>query len=159
MFDVGERGPMSYTTLLETFAKLAARAIKSTRLVALAMAAAFTLVAMQPAQAQSADTWKSVAIIGGSTAAGAYVGHKVGGRTGALVGAGVGASAGYQIDRRRRANQYYNQDAYGGGYYGSDAGYYGNGGYDGGPYDDGTYPSAYQSNNYYGTSKRLSSRR
>src|SRR5205823_6032366 len=73
VFDVGERGPMSYTTLLETFAKLAARAIKSSRLVALAMAAAFTLVAMQPAQAQSADTWKSVAIIGGSTAAGAYI--------------------------------------------------------------------------------------
>ena len=150
---------MTYTSISEKVTQHVMRAIRSSRLVALALVATFASMALQPAQAQSSDTWKSIAIIGGSTAAGAYVGHKVGGRTGALVGAGVGASAGYQIDRRRRANQYYNQDAYGGGYYGNDAGYYGNGGYDGGPYDDGMYPSAYQSNNYYGTSKRFSSRR
>src|SRR5579872_2507709 len=108
---------MTYTRVSETFAKLARRAIKSSRLVALAMVAAFTSIAMQPAHAQSSDTWKSVAIIGGSTAAGAYIGHKVGGSTGALVGAGVGASVGYEIDSRRRSNQYYNQSSYGDGQY------------------------------------------
>lgn len=151
---------MTYTKVSETLAKLAARAIKSSRLVALAMVATFTSLAMQPAQAQSADTWKSVAIIGGSTAAGAYIGHKVGGSTGALVGAGLGASAGYEIDRRRPANEYYNQSsAYGDGYYGDNGGYYGNGGYNG-PYDGGgyPYPSGYQSNNYR-NSNRFSSRR
>ena len=124
---------------------------KSGRLLVLTLIAAFTAMAMQPAQAQTAsDTWKSVAIIGGSTAAGAYIGHKVAGRTGAVIGAGVGASAGYAIDRRRRANEYYNQNAYygdGGGYYPSNGGYYGNGGYSdpnaGYPYP---YPSGYQSN-------------
>ena len=152
---------MTNTRLTEILANLAKQAIKSSRFIVLATVVAFTLVALQPAHAQSSDTWKSVAIIGGSTAAGAYIGHKVAGSTGALVGAGVGASAGYAIDRRRRANEYNNQYAYGdgayygdnggyygnanannGGYYGNgnDGGYYGNGGYNGGPYDGGAYP-------------------
>jgi hypothetical protein len=87
--------------------------------MALLLVAAFTSV--MPAHAQSADTWKSIAIIGGSTAAGAYIGHKVAGRSGAYVGAAVGASAGYAIDRRRRQNQNYD------GYYGDNGGSYGNG--------------------------------
>jgi len=149
---------MTYTRLTEILARLAIRAIKSNRFIALAMVAAFTLAALQPARAQSSDTWKSVAIIGGSTVAGAYIGHKVAGSTGAMVGAGLGASVGYSIDRRRRANEYNNQYAYGdggyngsdGGYYGNDGGYYGNGNdggyygngaYNGGPYDGGAYPS------------------
>jgi hypothetical protein len=158
---------MTYTNVLEKLTQFAARAMKTSRLVVLAMIATFTSVAMQPAQAQNADTWKSVAIIGGSTAAGAYIGHKVAGRTGALVGAGVGASAGYAIDRRRRANEYYNQSAYDpAGYYGyndpysgNNGGYYGNGGNYGGPYDGGgyPYPSGYQSSNY--SSNRYSGRR
>jgi hypothetical protein len=153
---------MSYTRVSERLTKIATQAIKSSRLIALAIVATFTSVAMQPAQAQSADTWKSVAIIGGSTVAGAYIGHKVGGSTGAVVGAGLGATAGYEIDQRRRANEYYNQSAYGdGGYYPSNGGYYGNdgnGGYNG-PYDGGgyPYPSGYQSNSY--NSSRYSSRR
>ena len=157
---------MTYTRVSKSLTNLANRTIKSGRLIALAMVATFTSIAMQPAQAQSADTWKSVAIIGGSTAAGAYIGHKVAGRTGAVVGAGVGASAGYAIDRRRRANEYYNQSAYGdGGYYPSDSGYYGNGGYGNGGYNGGSpdggaypYPAGYQSNNY-ANSSRYSSRR
>jgi hypothetical protein len=150
----------------EALVRLANRTLKSSRFIVLAMVAAFTSVALQPAQAQSSDTWKSVAIIGGSTVAGAYIGHKVAGSTGALVGAGVGASTGYAIDRRRRANEYNNQYAYGdggyygdnggyygnnggyygngngndGGYNGNNGGYYGNGGYSGGPYDSGAYP-------------------
>jgi hypothetical protein len=160
---------MTYTSIAKTLTNLAAKAIKSSRLIALAIVASFTLAAMQPAQAQSADTWKSIAIIGGSTAAGAYIGHKVGGSTGAWVGAAAGASTGYAIDRRRRANESYNQDAYNnggyypndGGYYGDNSGYYGNGGYNGGPYDNGAYPypSGYQNNNYYRNSSRLSNRR
>jgi hypothetical protein len=162
---------MTYINVLEKLTQLGSRAMKTSRLVALAMLATFTSVAMQPAQAQNADTWKSVAIIGGSAAAGAYIGHKVAGRTGALVGAGVGASAGYAVDRRRRANEYYNQSAYdptgyydpyygnNGGYYGNGGGYYGNGGNYGGPYDGGgyPYPSGYQSSNY--SSNRYSGRR
>ncbi len=144
---------MTHIRVSELLAKLAARVIKSSRLVALALVAAFMSVAMQPAQAQSSDTWKSIAIIGGSTAAGAYIGHKMAGRTGAVVGAGVGASVGYSIDRRRRANEY---NQYGdNGYYGNDP-YYGNSGYYGGPdngpysgpYDPYGYPSGYQSNSY-----------
>jgi hypothetical protein len=152
---------MTYTRVSEKLRNLGSWAIKSSRLVALAMVATFTSVAMQPAQAQSADTWKSVAIIGGSTAAGAYIGHKMGGSTGALVGAGVGATAGYAIDRRRRANEYYNQSAYGdGGYYPNNGGYYGNDGYNG-PYDGSgyPYPAGYQSSNYSSTGRRCSSRR
>jgi hypothetical protein len=148
---------MTYTRLSERLRKLSARAIKSSRCVALAMLATFTLLALRPAQAQSADTWKSVAIIGGSTAAGAYVGHKVAGSTGALMGAGVGASVGYGIDSRRRANAYNNQYAYGdGGNYRTNGAYYGNGEYNRGPYAS-TYPdpSGYQSNNYYRSSNRF----
>jgi hypothetical protein len=134
---------------------------KSTRMLALAIIAAFMSLAMQPAQAQTSDTWKSVAIIGGSTAAGAYIGHKVAGPTGAVIGAGLGATAGYEIDQRRRANEYYNQASYGdggnygsndGGYYGNNNPYYGNGngGYNGDPYGGAyPYPSGYQSSNYY----------
>src|SRR5690348_9752106 len=143
---------MTYTRVSEVLTNVGARVIKSSRLVALALVAAFTSVAMQPAQAQSSDTWKSVAIIGGSTAAGAYIGHKMAGRTGAVVGAGVGASVGYSIDRRRRANEY---NQYGdNGYYGNDP-YHGNSGYYGGPYDGPSgpyngpydpYPSGFQNN-------------
>ena len=149
---------MTYTRVSEVLTNLGARVIKSGRLVALALVAAFTSVAMQPAQAQRSDTWKSIAIIGGSTAAGAYIGHKVAGRTGAVVGAGVGASVGYSIDRRRRANEY---NQYGdNGYYGNDP-YYGNGGYYGGPYngpsngpyDPYGYPSGFQGNNHSATSR------
>ena len=60
--------------------------------VAVVLVAAMTVLGTRPAQAQNVDTWKSVAIIGGATAAGAYIGHKVGGRTGALVGAGIGGA-------------------------------------------------------------------
>lgn len=169
-------------SITERLARLASKAAKSTKFWALAVVTAFTLVAMQPAQAQSSDTWKSVAIIGGSTAAGAIIGHKMGGRTGALVGAAVGGSAGYAIDKRRRQNQY-DRYAYGdngyygnydpyagndggyygdnGGYYGSNGGYYGNGGYNGGPYDQGgyAYPAGYQSNNYPAQNNRSWRRR
>jgi hypothetical protein len=115
--------------------------------IAVALIAAIALLGTQPAQAQTADTWKSVAIIGGTTAAGAYIGHKLGGSRGALVGAGIGGAAGYAIDRRRRTNRY-NQYGYNdGGYYGSPDGYYENSGYYGnsgnyGPYDEGGYPYA-----------------
>lgn len=151
---------MTYTRVSENLLNLVSRAAKSVRLTIIAILAVVTCVSMQPAQAQSTDTWKSVAIIGGSTAAGAYIGHKMAGRTGAVVGAGVGASVGYAIDRRRRANQYYDQ--YGdNGYYGNNSPYYGNDGSYGGPYygNDGSYggpysgpydpyPSGYQSNGY-----------
>jgi hypothetical protein len=115
--------------------------------IAVALIAAIALLGTQPAQAQTADTWKSVAIIGGTTAAGAYIGHKLGGSRGALVGAGIGGAAGYAIDRRRRTNRY-NQYGYNdGGYYGSPDGYYEDSGYYGnsgnyGPYDEGGYPYA-----------------
>ena len=131
----------------------------TTRLVALTMVVTFTVLAMPPAQAQSSDTWKSVAIIGGSTAAGAYIGHKIAGPTGTWIGAGVGATAGYAIDRRRRANEYRDQSGYydpnagnydpNGGYYGND-GYSRNGGYNGGPNDGAYYRGApqYRGSNY-----------
>src|SRR5689334_3647082 len=116
---------MTHTSISERLAELAIRAVKSSRFVALAIVAAVTLTAMQPAHAQSSDTWKSVAIIGGSTAAGAIIGHKIGGRTGAFVGAAVGGSAGYAIDKRRRQNQY-DRYAYGdNGSYGNYDPYYG----------------------------------
>lgn len=135
-------------------------------LIALALLVACTSVAIQPAQAQSSDTWKSVAIIGGSTAAGAYIGHKVAGSTGAWIGAGIGATAGYAIDRKRRQNQVYDQ-----GYYDPNAGYYPDptGGYypgsvyGGGPYDPNGYPGYYasgpQANNYAGAGNRRYSHR
>lgn len=151
------------------FALVRVVAPRATRhsLFAVAMFASFMLVAMQPAQAQSADTWKSVAIIGGSTAAGAYVGHKVAGPIGTVVGAGVGATAGYAIDRHRRQNEYYNgQYAYGnggyypnaGGYDGNNRGRYGDGGYYGDVYDGGAYRPGYMTSNYYGNSDRCSRR-
>ena len=152
---------MTHTRFPKRLTKLAIQAIESSRFVAVVMLAAFALAAMQPAHAQSSDTWKSVAIIGGSTAAGAIIGHKIGGSTGAVVGAGVGATVGYSIDRRRRQNEYnqygYNDGGYypnDGGYYPNDGGYYGGYG-NGGPYD-GTaypypYPSGYQSNSYRST--------
>ena len=150
---------MGYTKLPERFAKFAAHVFESSRFMALVWLATLTLATLQPAQAQNADTWKSVAIIGGSTAAGAYIGHKAGGSKGALVGAGVGASVGYAIDRRRRQNEYYNQSGYSNdGYYGNDGGYYPNDGYYG-PYDSGTYPAAYRSNSCYGADYPCSSRR
>src|SRR3954462_8444296 len=110
---------MSQMSISELMTNLFASALKSTRLIALVLVAAFASV--MPAHAQSADTWKSIAILGGSTAAGAYIGHKVAGRTGADGGAAVGASTGYAIDRRRRQNQNYD------GYYGDNGGSYGNG--------------------------------
>lgn len=148
---------MTYTRISESISEFAGRVFTGSRLIALAMVVTFTAVAMQPAQAQSADTWKSIAIIGGSTAAGAYIGHKIGGTTGAYIGAGVGATAGYAIDRRRRQNEAYNQ-----GYYDPNSGYYGNGAYpsggvyNGGPYDNGAYGYPYQGSNYSTTPTRRS---
>ena len=148
---------MTHTRISAFVSQLPARVITRSRVSALAILVAFTAVALQPAHAQSSDTWKSVAIIGGATAAGAYIGHKVAGPTGAWIGAGVGASAGYAIDRKRRENQAYNQYGYensgydpNGGYYDPNGGYYGNGGPYGGPYGGGAYPgpSRYQGNNY-----------
>jgi hypothetical protein len=102
-----------------------------------------TVVSLLPNQAQAqttaSDTWKSVAIIGGSTAAGAYIGHRVAGRTGAYVGAAAGATAGYAIDRHRRQNEYNN------GYYGNYNGYYNDAPYQNGAYGY-PYGSNYQSN-------------
>ena len=152
---------MTHAIISELLRKLSTRAIKGSRLVALLLVATFTSV--MPARAQSADTWKSIAIIGGSTAAGAYIGHKVGGSRGAYVGAAVGASAGYAIDRRRRQNENYNR-AYpngDGGYYGDNGGYYGNdypysgnGGYYGDSRNPYPYPSGYQSNSDYENDQR-----
>jgi hypothetical protein len=139
---------MKFTSTSQILIKFARRALTGSRLIVLLMLAMTASVV--PARAQSADTWKSIAIIGGSTAAGAYIGHKVGGTTGAYVGAAVGATAGYAIDRRRRQNAEYNNGYYGddGGYYGDDYpydrndGYYSDGGYgnnrDGYPYSCGS---------------------
>jgi len=152
---------MTHLSISELLTNLSTRTIKSSRLVALLLVATFASV--MTAQVQNADAWKSVAIIGGSTAAGAYIGHKVGGSTGAYVGASVGASAGYAIDSRRRQNQYYNSGSpYGnGGYSGSNGGYYGNGlpysgngGYYGDSSNTNPYPSGYQSNSNYVNDQR-----
>lgn len=155
---------MTYTRMLQATTKLISRAMKSGRLLTLALITTFTSLAMQPAaQAQSSDTWKSVAIIGGSTVVGAYVGHKVAGPTGAWIGAAAGASTGYEIDRRRRANEY-SQYGYDGAPYGNNGPYNGNGGYNGGynggPNDGGPYPypAGYQSNNFSGSCDRSSRR-
>src|SRR5438067_11340604 len=75
----GEERGMTYTSLSERFTKLAARPINSSRFIALAIIAAVTLGAMQPAQHQSSDTGKSIAIIGGINAAVADLRHEVGG--------------------------------------------------------------------------------
>jgi len=138
----------------EVSAVVAGRVVRGGGLVALMLLAMFISLTPARAQAQSSDTWKSVAIIGGSTAAGAIVGHAVGGRTGAYVGAAVGAGTGYAIDHRRRQNEY-NKGYYGNnGYYGDNGGYYGNGPYygNGGYYGGNAYPygSGYQNTGYYG---------
>ncbi|HZU23763.1 MAG TPA: hypothetical protein VE998_13110, partial [Terriglobales bacterium] len=79
-------------------------ALKNVLWLAVAAVTGFIALAGQPAQAQVADYWKSAAIIGGSTAAGAYIGHKVAGPLGAAMGAGMGGAVGYAIDARRRRN-------------------------------------------------------
>lgn len=145
---------MTCAIISESLSKLFTGAIKRRRLVAVLLAATFTSVL--PAGAQSADTWKSVAIIGGSTAAGAYIGHKVAGTTGAYVGAAVGASAGYAIDRHRRQNENYNGDyPYAdNGNYPDNGGYYGDNGSnypDNGGYYGGNYPNS-GDGGYYGNS-------
>lgn len=136
-------------------AKVIRKVITTNHVIAILLVAALGLVTTPPAQAQSGDTWKSIAIIGGSTAAGAIIGHKIGGATGAYVGAGVGAAAGYAIDRRRRRNNEYN--GYYGGNYPNNGGYYpDNGGYNGNAYpypsNGGYYP--YQTGNGYQRSHR-----
>lgn len=161
---------MTSARISESLTKFFSKALSCSRLAALLVIA--TLAAAVPARAQSSDTWKSVAIIGGSTAAGAYIGHRVGGTTGAYVGAAVGATAGYAIDRKRRQNEYnnygYNND---GGYYPSNGGYYpsnGNGGYypnDGyygnndPSYGNGGYYGGPYGNGFNANSKHLTSRR
>jgi hypothetical protein len=152
---------MTHASISELLTNLSTRTIKSSRLVALLLVATFASV--MPAQAQIADAWKSVAIVGGSTAAGAYIGNMVGGSRGAYVGAAVGASAGYAIDRRRRQNQNYNSGyPYGNGGYSGDNGgsygngypYSGNGGYYGDSSNTNPYPSGYQSNSNYVNGQR-----
>jgi hypothetical protein len=145
---------MTHASISELLTNLSTRTIKSSRLVALLLVATFASV--MPAQAQIADAWKSVAIIGGSTAAGAYIGHKVGGSSGAYLGAAVGASAGYAIDRRLRQNQNYNSSypSGNGGYYGNGLPYSGNGGYYGDSSNTNPYPSGYQSNSNYVNGQR-----
>jgi hypothetical protein len=167
---------MTTTWISESLSQFAARAITRTRVIAVTLVIGFTGVALQPAQAQSSDTWKSVAIIGGATAAGAYVGHKIAGPTGAWIGAGVGATAGYAIDKKRRDNEYrqygYNDGYYdpngyygqsgpydanagyypnNGGYYPNNGGYGNNGGYYGGP--NGIYGGPYNGYSQRGTSQ------
>jgi hypothetical protein len=137
-------------TYISGLQNLTRKAIRSTRLIALAAAATFMGMAIQPAQAQNADYWKSAAIIGGATAAGAYIGHKVAGTAGTVIGAGVGGSMGYAIDARRRRNSAYNQayaygdqGQYGGAPYGPNGQYDPNAGYNG-PYSgNGQYGGAY----------------
>ena len=132
---------MTYTRLKEGLGKLVALLGRNPRLVALAVAASFMTLAIQPAQAQSSDYWKSAAIIGGSTAAGAYIGHKLAGPTGTMIGAGMGAAVGYAVDSRRRAGAY---NAYGDGNYGPNAQYgpYGGNAPYGGPYNGPSGPNA-----------------
>lgn len=128
---------MTCSIISEALSKFSGKALKGSPLLLLLLLAMFA--SARPAQAQSSDTWKSVAIIGGSTAAGAYIGHKVAGAQGAYIGAAAGAATGYAIDRRRRQNEYNN------GYYGDNSGYYGN--------NDGYYGNNYPSNDnggYYG---------
>jgi len=156
---------MTRSSISELLTELFAKGIKDGRLVALLLIG--MVASVMPAHAQSNDAWKSVAIIGGSTAAGAYVGHKIGGSTGAYIGAAVGASAGYAIDRRRRQNEGYNSDySYGNGGYGDNGGYYGNndpntgdGGYYGGSgnsYPNSRYPN---SSNYVNDNRQVYRRR
>src|SRR3954452_5975842 len=116
---------MNYSTVREAFARVAIRVLKSSRFVALGLVASFTSLAIQPAQAQSSDRWKSIVIIGGATTAGADIVDKGAATRGALVVATVGASSRYAIDQRRRANHYPPNADGNGGYYGNDGGYYG----------------------------------
>ena len=144
---------MTLTSISGALTNVSGKARKTSVLAVIVLVAAFTSAV--PAHAQNGDTWKSVAIIGGSTAAGAYIGHRIGGATGTYVGAAVGAGAGYAIDRYRRHNEYNNQYSYGnggnyggnGGYYGNNDPYYGNGGYYGGP-DSYPSPPAYPGNGF-----------
>lgn len=135
--------------------RLVLRMIKTNHVIAIALVLTIALVAAHPAQAQNGDTWKSIAIIGGSTAAGAIIGHKVAGSTGAYIGAAAGAATGYAIDRHRRNNEYnngyYNGDySNNGGYYPNNGGYYGNG--DPYPSNGGYYP--YQGSHGYSRNQR-----
>ncbi len=94
---------MTQTKISGRLSEFASRVVTPSRVIALALVVAFTAVAMQPAQAQtSADTWKSVAIIGGSTAAGAGVGAVLGGGSGAKRGAVVGLLGGTVYDLATR---------------------------------------------------------
>ena len=111
---------MTCLSISERVEQLSIKVLKGSMAIALLLLAMGT--ASTPAKAQTSDTWKSVAIIGGSTAAGAYIGHKVAGSTGAYIGAAAGATAGYAIDRKRRQSEYgYNNN----GYAGDNSGYYG----------------------------------
>lgn len=121
---------MNRTSISGLFKQLSRRALIGSPLLALLLLA--TIMSPAPAQAQNSDYWKSAAIIGGSTAAGAYIGHRVAGTKGTLIGAAVGGAAGYAIDRRRRQAEYNNS------YYGD------NGPYNNGPYNNG----GYYGNNY-----------
>ncbi len=138
---------MTYTSISGSIPKFLGKVFKSSPLLALLLVAMFSTAT--PARAQTSDTWKSVAIIGGSTAAGALIGHKIAGGAGAAIGAAAGATAGYAIDRHRRQNQYNNEYGYGnGGYYPDNSGYYGNGGPysgNGGYYGNQPPPYGYQS--------------
>lgn len=152
------------TSISEVLAVTSTRALRGGGLAVLMLLAMFISLTPAQAQAQSSDTWKSVAIIGGSTAAGAILGHAVGGRTGAYVGAAVGAGTGYAIDHRRRQNEYNNGYYGNNGYYNpsgnyENSGYYGNGPYNGnnGYYGGraGQYPNGgYQTTGYYGNGDR-----
>lgn len=152
------------TSISKVLAVVSRRGLRGVGLIALLLLAMFISLTPAQAQAQSSDMWKSVAIIGGSTAAGAILGHAVAGRTGAYVGAAVGAGTGYAIDHRRRQNEY-NNGYYGnngyynnGGYYGNGP-YYGSGGYYGGPAGPYPYGSGYQTTSYYQNGGRCGSHR
>jgi hypothetical protein len=148
---------MTYSKLSERLSGSAGRLISRSSFIALALIVTFAMLGTPSAKAQSvsSDTWKSVAIIGGTTAAGAIIGHKIGGSTGTWIGAAAGAAGGYAIDKHRRNNQYYNNGyGYNGysnpnaGYYGNSDGYYGNSGYNGGVYPS-SYPSTYRGDAQY----------
>lgn len=148
----------------ELLAEVSGRVLRGGGLAALMLLAMFLALTPNQAQAQSSDTWKSVAIIGGSTAAGAIFGHAVAGRKGAYIGAAVGAGTGYAIDHRRRQNEY-NNGYYGNNGYYNPSGYYGNGpdygngGYYGGPSGPYPYGNGYQTTGYCRNNVRCSSQR
>ena len=56
---------MKFTMISEFLSKRFGQMFTSGRVIALAVLVAFTAVTIQPAHAQSSDTWKSVAIMGG----------------------------------------------------------------------------------------------